>query len=93
MKRCTHRFKRFELYWRARQPELSQITCGFEANSRAINSESRSAPIIADLIALGMVALANPDFPKRLAANQLFDEFDTSILGPSANIKDTELAC
>lgn len=46
----------------------------------------------ADLIALGKAALANPDFPKRLAANQPFDEFDSSILGPIADIKDSELA-
>ncbi|MGF6094914.1 NADH:flavin oxidoreductase [Pseudomonas sp. 18175] len=47
----------------------------------------------ADLIALGKAALANPDFPKRLAASESFTDFDASILGPIADIKGCELNC
>ncbi|WP_367728147.1 hypothetical protein [Agrobacterium radiobacter] len=36
--------------------------------------------------------LANPDLPIRLAEAQSLREFDPSILGPIADIKDTELA-
>jgi 2,4-dienoyl-CoA reductase-like NADH-dependent reductase (Old Yellow Enzyme family) len=46
----------------------------------------------ADIIVLGKGALANPDYPNRMAENQLFNDFDASILGPIANIKDSELA-
>ena len=45
----------------------------------------------ADMIALGKAALANPDLPRRLATHTALDEFDPSILGPIANIKDSEL--
>jgi 2,4-dienoyl-CoA reductase-like NADH-dependent reductase (Old Yellow Enzyme family) len=43
------------------------------------------------MIALGKAALANPDLPRRLATHATLDEFDASILGPIANIKDSEL--
>lgn len=46
----------------------------------------------ADIIALGKAALANPDYPARLAADHLLNDFDAEILGPVANIKDSELA-
>jgi len=46
----------------------------------------------ADIIALGKAALANPDYPARLAADHLINEFDAAILGPIANVKDNELA-
>lgn len=45
----------------------------------------------ADMIAIGKGALANPDFPERLADNKRFNQFDASVLGPIANIKDCEL--
>ena len=45
----------------------------------------------ADMIALGKAALANPDLPHRLATHTALYEFDASILGPIANIKDSEL--
>lgn len=45
----------------------------------------------ADIIALGKGALANPDFPNRFASGESLVEFDPSILGPVANIKDSEL--
>ncbi|WP_085664878.1 NADH:flavin oxidoreductase [Pseudomonas sp. B5(2017)] len=46
----------------------------------------------ADMVALGKAALANPDYPRRLASQQALAPFDPAILGPIANIKDTELA-
>ena len=46
----------------------------------------------ADVIALGKAALANPDLPRRLATHTALAEFDSSILGPIANIKDSEFA-
>ncbi|RAI64779.1 NADH:flavin oxidoreductase [Pseudomonas fluorescens] len=46
----------------------------------------------ADIVALGKAALANPDYPTRLAENQLLNDFDASILGPIADIKCSELA-
>lgn len=45
----------------------------------------------ADIIALGKGALANPDFPNRLASGDSLVEFDPSILGPVADIKNSEL--
>ncbi len=46
----------------------------------------------ADVVTLGRGALANPDFPKRVRTRDALKEFDPSILGPIANIKDVELA-
>ncbi|WP_267358626.1 MULTISPECIES: NADH:flavin oxidoreductase [unclassified Methylobacterium] len=46
----------------------------------------------ADVVALGKAALANPDFPNRVRAEQEVAAFDPAILGPIANIKPTELA-
>lgn len=46
----------------------------------------------ADVIALGKAALANPDLPIKLATGTQLAEFDSSILGPIANIKKEELA-
>jgi 2,4-dienoyl-CoA reductase-like NADH-dependent reductase (Old Yellow Enzyme family) len=45
----------------------------------------------ADLIALGKGALANPDWPERIAAGKKLIEFDPNILQPKANIKPQEL--
>jgi 2,4-dienoyl-CoA reductase-like NADH-dependent reductase (Old Yellow Enzyme family) len=45
----------------------------------------------ADIVALGKGALANPDYPNRLMMNQPLNEFDFSLLGPIADIKDSEL--
>lgn len=45
----------------------------------------------ADVIAIGKAALANPDLPKKLSNAEPLDEFDTSILGPIANLKESEL--
>ena len=45
----------------------------------------------ADIITIGRGALANPDLPKRLSERGLLNDFDPTILGPIANIKETEL--
>jgi 2,4-dienoyl-CoA reductase-like NADH-dependent reductase (Old Yellow Enzyme family) len=45
-----------------------------------------------DVIALGRGALANPDLPRLLAAGESPRPFDSAILGPIADIKDSELA-
>lgn len=46
----------------------------------------------ADVLALGKVALANPDFPNRVRAEREMNAFDPAVLGPIANIKPSELA-
>lgn len=56
-----------------------------EAAERMITSQQ------ADLIALGKGALANRDWPKRVAANEPLSDFDFSILQPTAVVKDSEL--
>lgn len=45
----------------------------------------------ADIIAVGKGALANPDLPRLLLEGGAVREFDPAILGPIANIKDSEL--
>jgi 2,4-dienoyl-CoA reductase-like NADH-dependent reductase (Old Yellow Enzyme family) len=44
-----------------------------------------------DVVAMGRGALANPDMPSLLAAGETLRPFDRAILGPFANIKDSEL--
>jgi 2,4-dienoyl-CoA reductase-like NADH-dependent reductase (Old Yellow Enzyme family) len=46
----------------------------------------------ADIVTIARGALANPDLPKRLSDRRTLSEFDPAILGPIANIKETELA-
>jgi 2,4-dienoyl-CoA reductase-like NADH-dependent reductase (Old Yellow Enzyme family) len=46
----------------------------------------------ADVITIGRGALANPDLPRRLSERAVLNDFDPTILGPIANIKETELA-
>ncbi|HEY2661278.1 MAG TPA: NADH:flavin oxidoreductase [Caulobacteraceae bacterium] len=46
----------------------------------------------ADIITIARGALATPDLPRRLADRRLLNDFDPTILGPIANIKETELA-
>jgi len=43
----------------------------------------------ADLVALGHGAIANPDWPTRLAAGQPFDDFDDETLQPEVTIENT----
>jgi 2,4-dienoyl-CoA reductase-like NADH-dependent reductase (Old Yellow Enzyme family) len=46
----------------------------------------------ADIITIGRGALANPDLPKRLSERRTLNDFDPTILGPIANIKESEMA-
>ncbi len=41
---------------------------------------------------MGKGALANPDLPQLLRQGEPLRDFDPAILGPIANIKDSELA-
>lgn len=45
----------------------------------------------ADIIAVGKGALANPDLPRLLLEGRAARDFDPAVLGPIANIKDSEL--
>jgi 2,4-dienoyl-CoA reductase-like NADH-dependent reductase (Old Yellow Enzyme family) len=45
----------------------------------------------ADIVTIARGALANPDLPKRLSDRSILNDFDPAILGPIANIKETEL--
>ncbi|PKH26661.1 NADH:flavin oxidoreductase [Enterobacterales bacterium CwR94] len=60
----------------------------------SLHQASRAQQVMAmgaDFIALGRGALANHNWPQRLVADEAFNEFDSAILGPIANIKDSEL--
>jgi 2,4-dienoyl-CoA reductase-like NADH-dependent reductase (Old Yellow Enzyme family) len=46
----------------------------------------------ADIVTIARGALANPDLPKRLSTRDALSAFDPAILGPIADIKETELA-
>lgn len=46
----------------------------------------------ADVVTLGRGALANPDFPARIAQSAQLRDFDPAVLGPIAYVKDSELA-
>ena len=46
----------------------------------------------ADIVTIARGALANPDLPKRLSDRSILNDFDPAILGPIANIKESELA-
>ena len=46
----------------------------------------------ADIISIARGALANPDLPKRIVGGQSLNAFDPVILGPIADVKDSELA-
>ena len=45
----------------------------------------------ADIVTIGRGALANPDLPRRWSDRGAVRDFDPTILGPIANIKETEL--
>lgn len=45
----------------------------------------------ADIITIGRGALANPDFPERLSDRGVLNDFDPTIVGPIAKIKEAEL--
>jgi 2,4-dienoyl-CoA reductase-like NADH-dependent reductase (Old Yellow Enzyme family) len=45
----------------------------------------------ADVVTIARGALANPDLPRRWSDRGILNVFDPTILGPIANIKETEL--
>jgi 2,4-dienoyl-CoA reductase-like NADH-dependent reductase (Old Yellow Enzyme family) len=45
----------------------------------------------ADIVTIARGALANPDLPKRLSDRGILNDFNPTILGPIANIKESEL--
>ena len=64
------------------------------ANGSLHNIERAAAALNdgADIITIGRGALANPDLPRRLSDRGVLNNFDPAILGPIADVKDTELA-
>jgi 2,4-dienoyl-CoA reductase-like NADH-dependent reductase (Old Yellow Enzyme family) len=64
------------------------------ANGGLHSAERATAALAAgaDIITIGRGALANPDFPHRLAERRVLEDFDPAILGPIATIKQAELA-
>jgi 2,4-dienoyl-CoA reductase-like NADH-dependent reductase (Old Yellow Enzyme family) len=61
----------------------------------SLHSLDRSIEVLdngADIVTLGRGALANPDMPKLIELQREPRPFDSSILGPIANVKDSELA-
>ena len=57
-----------------------------------VERSAQALALGADVVALGRGALANPDLPKVFEARREPRAFDSSILGPIANVKDVELA-
>lgn len=74
---------------RRHAPDVTVIANG------ALHSLDNAADVLqqgADIIALGRGALANPDLPHLLEQGSALRAFDGAILGPIANVKDSELA-
>lgn len=46
----------------------------------------------ADILTIGEAALANPDLPNRLESGEALADFNGAVLGPIANIKESELS-
>jgi 2,4-dienoyl-CoA reductase-like NADH-dependent reductase (Old Yellow Enzyme family) len=81
-------------------PSLMQLAkryapkAGIFANGSLHNVEQAVAALDdgADIITIARGALANPDLPRRFLDRSVLNDFDPTILGPIANIKDAELA-
>lgn len=61
----------------------------------SLHSGARAAEALgqgADLVAVGRGALSNPDLPQVFATGRVPKEFEGSVLGPIADVKDSELA-
>jgi 2,4-dienoyl-CoA reductase-like NADH-dependent reductase (Old Yellow Enzyme family) len=74
---------------RAAAPKIRIIANG------ALHDADKALQVLeqgADLVSLGRGALANPDWPRRVQARQPLRPFDTTLLTPLAQIKDTEIA-
>jgi 2,4-dienoyl-CoA reductase-like NADH-dependent reductase (Old Yellow Enzyme family) len=68
-------------------------TAAIFANGSLHNVEQAVAALDdgADIVTIGRGALANPDLPRRLSDRGILNDFDSTILGPIANIKEAEL--
>jgi 2,4-dienoyl-CoA reductase-like NADH-dependent reductase (Old Yellow Enzyme family) len=81
-------------------PTLVQLAKKYAPNAVVVANGSlhdveRANEVIAagaDIITFGRGALATPDLPNRLAAKLPLNDFDPAILGPIADIKESELA-
>ena len=81
-------------------PSLMQLAKRFApkttifANGSLHNIEHAAAALDdgADIVTIGRGALANPDLPRRWSERGALNDFDPTILGPIANIKQMELA-
>ncbi|ASY82551.1 NADH:flavin oxidoreductase [Pectobacterium polaris] len=69
-------------------PEITIIANGSLHDANRAEEVMQSG---ADLIALGRGALANHDWPIRIQKGMATCEFDSAILGPIADIKDSEI--
>lgn len=61
----------------------------------SLHEPERALGVLADgaeIIALGRGTLSNPAWPNKVMLGQQLDEFDRTILGPIADVKDSELA-
>lgn len=93
-------FEAWKPAFKAEGPSLMRLaeryapTAAIFANGSLHNVERAVAALDdgADVVTIGRGALANPDFPRRLSDRGLLNEFDPTILGPIANIKEAELA-
>ncbi len=70
-------------------PDIALIANGGLHDTEHANSVLSDG---ADILAIGKAALANPNLANRLANRRPLAPFDASILGPIANIKESELA-
>jgi 2,4-dienoyl-CoA reductase-like NADH-dependent reductase (Old Yellow Enzyme family) len=70
-------------------PALTIIVNG---SLHSIERAAQALELGADIVALGRGALANPDLPALFERGAEPRAFDSGILGPIANVKDSELA-
>jgi 2,4-dienoyl-CoA reductase-like NADH-dependent reductase (Old Yellow Enzyme family) len=81
-------------------PSLTSLAKRYAPSARILANGSlhdidRAAAALADgadIVTLGRGALATPDFPNRLSRGAALNAFDPAILGPIADIKESELA-
>jgi 2,4-dienoyl-CoA reductase-like NADH-dependent reductase (Old Yellow Enzyme family) len=68
------------------------VTIIANGSLHSIERAAEALALGADIVALGRGALANPDMPKLFEKGIAPREFDGAILGPIADIKESELA-
>jgi 2,4-dienoyl-CoA reductase-like NADH-dependent reductase (Old Yellow Enzyme family) len=74
------------------EPHPATAPAGSNRSSHGGNEVAEVIAAGADIITFGRGALATPDLPNRLAAKLPLNDFDPAILGPIADIKESELA-